>query len=318
MKNTPKLVTLLVILSMLVVGCTTPAAPSSTQSPSAPVPAPTSPVPAPTSPVPTPTPIPTPLPPSPTALTGTLEVYVTDAPTDNISNIWVTFQEIAVHSANQTADEDENQGEEGDWIPITFTDNQTFDLLELGASDLEALLAADNLTAGKYTQLRVIIGEVKVTVGSANITAILPSGKLKFVRPFEVFPDDTTTIVMDFDARKSVVRTGSGKYIVKPVVQLSVQQGDKAHQLTWVKGTISAVDTKARSVSILPTGGSANVTLDVNPQKTEIILDDDEASLNDLAEAVDEHGVNTVNATASYYPNNLKAVTIDALSPQGE
>ena len=120
---------------------------------------------------------------------------------------------------------------------------------------------------------------------------------------------------MDFDARKSVVRTGSGKYIVKPVVQLSVQQGNKAHQLTWVKGTISAVDTDARSVSILPTNGSANVTLDVNPQKTEIILDDDEASLNDLAEAV---GMNTVNATASYYLNNLKAVSIDALSPQEE
>lgn len=273
-----------VLLAMFMAGCAVPGAP-------------------------TPTPSPTTQPPGPAVATGTIEIYVTDAPTDNISSIWVTFSEVAVHSANQTANEDENQEEEGGWINITFSDNQTFDLLELGASNLEALLAADNVTAGKYTQLRVIIGEVKVTVGSDNITAVLPSGKLKFVRPFEVFSDNTTTIILDFDAKKSVVVTGSGKYIVKPVVKLSIQQGGKPHQLASVDGTISAVDTEARTVSIIPTGETEAIVLNVNPQ-TEITLDDEEAILDDLDGLEEGNSV-----TASYYLNNLKATQIDAESP---
>jgi hypothetical protein len=50
----------------------------------------------------------------------------------------------------------------------------------------------------------------------------LPSGKLKFVRPFSIVEGQTTALLFDFDAEKSVNVTGSGKIIVKPVVKLSM------------------------------------------------------------------------------------------------
>jgi len=69
---------------------------------------------------------------------------------------------------------------------------------------------------------------VQVKIGDGDLQpAVLPSGKLKFVRPFEVFDGETTIILLDFDADKSVKVTGDGKVIVKPVVKLSIQQSNQ-------------------------------------------------------------------------------------------
>ena len=69
---------------------------------------------------------------------------------------------------------------------------------------------------------------------------------------------------------------------------------------------ISAVDTEAETISIIPDGETEAIVLNVNPQ-TEITLDSEEATLDELGEG------NTV--TASYYLKNFKATQIDAESP---
>jgi hypothetical protein len=52
---------------------------------------------------------------------------------------------------------------------------------------------------------------------------VLPSGELKFVRPFEVKAGETTIITIDFDisADKSVVFAG-GKWLFKPTIKLDI------------------------------------------------------------------------------------------------
>jgi hypothetical protein len=55
---------------------------------------------------------------------------------------------------------------------------------------------------------------------------ILPSGELKLVRPFTIETGVTTTLLLDFIAAESIVVTGAGKIIFKPVVHLSIQQGE--------------------------------------------------------------------------------------------
>lgn len=153
------------------------------------------------------------------AKTGTIEVRVTDAPPEyDIETIDVTFSTVEVHKAG--TDE-----EDGVWITIGIT-NGEIELLELEAADLEALLATgDGVPAGKYTQLRVIIDAVVVTlVEGEPPEVILPSGELKFVRPFEVFDGETTILLLDFDADKSLTVTGNGTIIVKPVVTLAIQE----------------------------------------------------------------------------------------------
>ena len=231
------------------------------------------------------------------AKTGTIEVRVTDAPGD-VEEILVTVSEVDVHKAG--TDE-----EDGVWITLGIDEN-TFNLLEL--EELELTLATEVVAAGKYTQLRMTIFEVWVTLeGEDPVEATVPSGKLKFVRPFDLEAGGTITLVVDFDAAESIVVTGNGKVIFKPVVKLEIQQGGKSHQLTTVEGTISAVDTEEPdfSVSIIPDVGD-EIVLIVNPQ-TEITLDGNPVTLEDLAVG---QGV-----TASYYLNNLKATQIDAWSP---
>jgi hypothetical protein len=160
------------------------------------------------------------------AKTGIIEVRVTDAPPEyGITEIWVTVLDseeegVAVHKAGDDGD--------GVWITIPITGDNPFELLSLQKANLDALLATEEVTAGKYTQIRMTIDIVQVKIGDGDLQpAVLPSGKLKFVRPFEVFDGETTIILLDFDADKSVTVTGGGKVIVKPVVKLSIHQGNQ-------------------------------------------------------------------------------------------
>ena len=187
----------------------------------------------PTGKMPTPVPIGVP--------TGTVEVHVTDAPPDvSVTSINVTVSGIEIHRA-VAEQEEERQGEgggqlqeeeqerqegqqQGGWIPIEITGENPFDLLQI--EGLDELLAIDEVDAGKYTQVRVTVDKVEVALGdNPPEEATLPSGKLKFVRPFDVVAGETTVILLDFDADKSVTVTGAGKVIVKPVVKLTIQQG---------------------------------------------------------------------------------------------
>ncbi|MFC2069206.1 DUF4382 domain-containing protein [Chloroflexota bacterium] len=177
--------------------------------------------------------------------TGTLTVLVTDAPKYEVVNVVVHFSKVEVHKA---ADGPEGEGE---WveIPLVAPDSQTFDdsyQITLSATMGNVTLAQDpELTAGKYTQIRVYMDEgedkgVAVTYipdpedldennepKAKTVTAKLPSGTLKFVRPFMIEGDADTEILLDFDLQKSVVFTGATqsedmKVIVKPTVKLQV------------------------------------------------------------------------------------------------
>ena len=236
--------TVLAIAAMLLAGCAPSGTPSQL-SETPPVPGQTTPEPLPIPSQPTPSPIPAPGPLTPPAssglATGTLTVLVTDAPSYTVTSVVVHFSEVWVHKAA------EEEGGEGEWIQLNITggmlETGSFDLAELrDEGETEELVAAE-LLAGKYTQLRVVMDEVEgVKVdfeenpSEEPITAKLPSGNLKFVRPFVVEADGSTEIVLDFDLQKSVVFTGASqsddiKIIVKPVVKLAVTNGGKPAKL---------------------------------------------------------------------------------------
>jgi len=150
------------------------------------------------------------------ALTGAVEVYVTDpGHGNNISSIDVTASAVEIHKAG-------DKDKESEWIPLDIT-MPTFDLIELKEGGLEEILASGNVTAGKYTQIRMTIEKVEVTLGEGEPQeAKLPSGELKFVRPFDVLEGQTTVLLLDFDADEFVNVTGAGDVIVRPVVTLNV------------------------------------------------------------------------------------------------
>lgn len=164
----------------------------------------------------------------------------------------VTVSEVQIHKAvaeqekereqqlsgsdNQTQ-EQEREGEEqqtqqgeGGWISIDLSDNATtFDLLEIRG--IEQSLGASEITAGKYTQVRLVVDTIQVALGGGELQdATVPSKELKLVHPFDVVAGETTGMVIDFDADKMVTVTGAGKIMVKPVVKLTVRQEKSADE----------------------------------------------------------------------------------------
>ena len=211
-----------------------------------PAPAP-APVPAPSqTPSITPAPAPSPTPaPSSQPASGTIDVYVTDAPPEkNVTSVNLTISSLEVHlaaaemeqeqeqseSGNLTQEQEQEQegGNGGGWITIDISDNMsTFDLLKV--KGIEEFFGSSEVAAGKYTQVRLIVDKAEVAVDYGEPQeATVPSGELKIVRPFTVESGETTTLLIDFDAERSVIFAGSGKIQVKPVVKLSIEQGEKS------------------------------------------------------------------------------------------
>ena len=162
---------------------------------------------------------PAPVQPTPAGIpvqTGELEVRVTDAPPEGVSNIVVTVNKIEVHKA----------GADG-WITL-IEEEKTFDLVLI--TGVEEVLGTKELAVGKYTQIRMAVLNVDVTLkprGEQDFvtkTATVSSGELKVVRPFDVEADQTTVLTLDFDAAKSVVVTGRGDVRFKHVVKLLVKK----------------------------------------------------------------------------------------------
>jgi hypothetical protein len=189
--------------------------------------------------------------------TGTLQIMVTDAPPEEeVTSIMVTVESVEVHKAvaeqeqeeeqeqeqeqgqeqNQEEEQEQEQeqqqsannstnnstNEEAGWLPLDIlAGNETFDLLQI--QGVEEVLAISELEPGKYTQIRMTISNVQIKLGDGDLRdVILPSGKLKFVRPFDIVEGQTTALLFDFDAGRSVNVTGSGRIIFKPVIKLSI------------------------------------------------------------------------------------------------
>jgi len=149
--------------------------------------------------------------------TGAVEVRVTDAPSVNITSVNVTTDQIRIHRAQA--------GNESGWETIFEGGNVSFDLCLIAGIE-EVIAYADQVPAGNYTQLRMHIVSVNVTIDGEPRNASVPSEWLKVVRPFEVVSGDTTTLTIDFDAAKSIVITGNEKILFKPVIQLLVRRGE--------------------------------------------------------------------------------------------
>jgi hypothetical protein len=159
--------------------------------------------------------------------TGTVEVHVTDpGHSSNVTSINITASAAEIHKAGSEQEQEQNQSEEqqigeGEWISLNIT-NSSFDLISLREGGLEQLLAEGNVTAGHYTQIRLTIEKVEVTLNGETKNATVPSGELKFVRPFDVVEGQTIILTLDFDADQSVTVTGNGEVLVRPVATLNV------------------------------------------------------------------------------------------------
>ena len=142
-----------------------------------------------------------------------LQVRLTDSPGD-YQEVNVDIQGVQVHVYN----EDSEDG----WIDLDVNAG-VYDLLKL-TNGLDTLLASGELPAGKISQIRVILGDNNsIKVDEETISLKTPSAQqsgLKIKVNTELSEGITYTILLDFDAARSIVKAGaSGKYILKPVIR---------------------------------------------------------------------------------------------------
>ena len=164
--------------------------------------------------------------------TGTLSLALTDSSCSGYKAIYVTIDEVQVKK--NIGSSNGNSG----W-QVVATPMKTYNLLKLvnGATEV---LGEDELTAGTYQQIRLIIGKTAESENNikgephpfANYLVLnddsyedlkIPSGLqtgVKLIHTFSVDEDGYVELVLDFEACKSVVEAGSGKYILKPTIKV--------------------------------------------------------------------------------------------------
>ena len=246
---------------------------------------------------------------------GFLEIRVIDAPPrPEVTAVVVTVSSIEVHRAS-----------DGDWISIEITGPRTFDLIELREGGLEELLASQEITTGKYTQIRMTVEKVEVGIeGGEPQEAKLPSGELKFVQPFNVVEGQTTVLLLDFDADKSVGFTGDGEVIVSPVVTLTVTQPvpplsveitspEDGAELTESTVTVSGtVSDPAAAVTV----NSASVTVAADGSfSTEVTLVEGENIITAAAVLGGQNASDSVTVTYTPPPPALVSIAVEPASP---
>lgn len=88
----------------------------------------------------------------------------------------------------------------------------------------DTLIASQDIPSGNIQEVRLVLNNTgnKIKIGGVTFDLTTPSGqtsgvKLKVQETLEA--GVAYTMLLDFDAAKSIVQTGNGKYILKPVIR---------------------------------------------------------------------------------------------------
>ena len=108
------------------------------------------------------------------------------------------------------------------WVDLTMTDPGLYNLLDYRNGET-VMLAGSYIPVGKISQVRLLLGpNSNVVVDGVTYPLTTPSANtsgLKFNLHETLEADMMYSFTIDFDASKSVKKTGNNKYILKPVIR---------------------------------------------------------------------------------------------------
>lgn len=129
-----------------------------------------------------------------------------------------------------------------------------YNLLEL-TNGVNELIATDTLEVSKVAQIRLILGTNNtVVVDNVSYPLDTPSAEqsgLKIQVHQTLQANVLSTILLDFDANKSIVDNGNGTYKLKPVIRTieAATSGSIKGKITPI-GTIAAVEAKNTTTAL--------------------------------------------------------------------
>ncbi|KAB2808688.1 DUF4382 domain-containing protein [Phaeocystidibacter luteus] len=195
--------------------------------------------------------------------TSKMNVHLTDAPCD-YDEVNIDVQEVVViynDSMRET---------------LTAINPGVYNILDLN-NGIDTLIATEDIPSGEINQIRLVLGSNNtVMVDSIIYEMKTPSAqqsgwKIKFNE--ELIDGVTYDVTLDFDACKSIVLTGNGKYILKPVVRAFVDatsgaiegyvQPDSAVTYTYVIDNNDTVGTIPDTTGYFRIQGLSAGTFDV-------------------------------------------------------
>lgn len=154
---------------------------------------------------------------------STYEVRLTDAPGD-FTEVNIEIERIEVQNSSNG------------WVNLD-TRAGIYNLLDF-SNGIDTTIASGKLPSGRINQIRFVLGNNNsVKVDGQTYALNIPSGSesgLKLLVDQTLLPDITYSILIDFDAAKSIVLTGNNNYKLKPVLKV-VAEGQDA----LIKGQVS-------------------------------------------------------------------------------
>ena len=145
-----------------------------------------------------------------------LQVFLTDDPID-YDEVIIDVRDIKINYSS-----DSSNG----WVSLANVNTGTYDILKL-ANDNDTLLADAELNTGRIEQIRLVLGPNNfVRVNGQQFPLETPSAQqsgLKLNTHQDVNEGVLYKLILDFDAARSIHKTGNNKYMLKPVIRTSLE-----------------------------------------------------------------------------------------------
>lgn len=163
---------------------------------------------------------------------GTVVLLLTDAPSEDFSEINLEITEAKLIGGAEEQ--------------IIFSGNKVVNLLDL--QHFTEVIALGEVVADTYTKIRLqVIGIelVHKNTGEKSYPSILANGKIDLLDSsgFTVSENSTLLVVVDVDANKSihVISSDSGSYKFRPVVKVNVMVEELPDKLSRLDGIVTEI-----------------------------------------------------------------------------
>ncbi|MER3497238.1 MAG: hypothetical protein C4308_00680 [Chitinophagaceae bacterium] len=156
-----------------------------------------------------------------------LKVFLTDDPAA-YGSVVIDVRDVQI---NVTGDSTNG------WQSLSSVAAGRYDLLSL-VNDDDTLLANSDIPSGRLEQMRLVLGPNNfIVVDGTTYPLETPSAQQSGLK-LNIHQDVTAgvlyTITLDFDAARSIVKTGNNRYILKPVIRTTFNAAGGS-----IKGVVS-------------------------------------------------------------------------------